>query len=117
MTVAWFGPKWDAPITDDSPECKPPLGEKCIQCQEPILEGERGVTMPYLTIDDKTREYLNRRGAVHLECHMRSVLGDVAHLERRCICFGGDDHDETDGRSYRDGARDVMTWLAEHRSP
>lgn len=104
--MGWFGTRWDAPAFEDAPEVPVPFGAECLGCSELIEADDAGITMPYITHDMQAR-----RGAYHLECHLRSILGSVAHLEHRCSCFGGGGHD---GYSRAD-ARAVMEWLDRHR--
>lgn len=93
----WYGRKWDAPMTDDAAWADL-RGLTCGMCRELVIEGDDAVQL----------------GSIfHTECLLRSTLGDVPHLEGRCRCFGGGDHD-TEG-SYRDGARRSLAWLVEHR--
>lgn len=95
--VGYQGRRWDAPMADDAVPADL-SGRTCAWCDEPITPG-----------DDAMR--LGSTG--HTECILRSTLGDVAHLERRCLCFGGTNHDE-DG-TYREQSRRVVEWLVAHR--
>lgn len=92
------GRLWDAPMTDDLPVIDL-AGWECGLCQEAITAQDNAVALG---------------GVFHLECLLRSTMGDVAHLEGRCSCFGGGDHD-TEG-SYREQSQRVVDWLvANHR--
>lgn len=103
MSVVYFGVRWDAPHFDEAVEVPTPVGEKCLYCREPVVEGESGTLMPVGQIDGPgTVE------PVHIECFLRSTIGDVAHLEGRCTCYGGGDRDE---RPYRVTARETMEWV------
>jgi hypothetical protein len=72
-----------------------PVGELCFHCREPISEDDTGfairsIGMPHaFEIGDGT--YLIE----HRECHLRSLIGSVAHVQKRCSCFVPD-ADETD---------------------
>ncbi len=57
-----------------------PVGERCDHCGELIGAGDVG------TIDIYSDVY-------HLECNLRTIIGSVAHVERRCSCYGGPDSD------------------------
>src|SRR4051812_18805543 len=91
------GRRWDAPMTDDAIRADLSRWD-CAMCQETI------------TLED---DAIAAGAVFHTECLLRSSLGDVPHLERRCMCFGGGDHDEEG--TYRDGARRAVAWLIEHR--
>lgn len=103
----YFGVRWDAPALNGATEFPCPVGEKCLLCGQEIIEGESGVVMGYVDGDGN--------GGVapqHIECFLRSVLGSVAHLERRCTCFGGDvPEDGRHARNFRVQARETMEWL------
>jgi hypothetical protein len=96
------GRKWDAPMTDDAIE-RDLSGHTCVMCQESITADDNAImnTQPW-----------------HLECSIRSGLGDVQHLERRCLCFRGtgneitheSDHHET----YRESAKAALQWVLDH---
>ena len=79
-------------MTDDMPVIDL-TGEICI-CGEEIAAGDNAI----------------RLGSVfHVECIIRSTMGDVAHLEGRCLCFGGGDHDEEG--TYRQQAQRALDWM------
>jgi len=96
MTTFYQGRRWDAPMADDA-VLADLTGLTCGMCQEKIEYDEDAMRMG---------------GVFHTECLLRSTLGDVPHLERRCLCFGGSDHDEKG--SYREGAKRAVAWLIEH---
>lgn len=50
----------------------------CSWCAEPVRA------------DEQHRNFLQ---AMHVECGLRSIVGSVAHQERRCACFGGAEED------------------------
>ena len=45
---------------------------------------------------------------MHIECYLRVALGDISHLERTCVCYGGTG---SDTRPFREGSRMVLDWL------
>lgn len=95
--VLYQGRRWDAPATDFAIEAAL-AGKHCSMCDE-LISGE----------DDAVR----MGSYFHTECWLRSGLGDVAHLEHRCLCYGGGDHDE-DG-TYREQSKRALEWLLAHR--
>ena len=85
--MKWFGVVIVDPeerVTDT------PVGAACGFCEEPIEMGDRGVTIPYLG-EPETTEL-----PFHFECHIRSIVGSVAHQMGRCRCFGGTESDPPD---------------------
>lgn len=84
----WFGPPWPSYVCYDedgrviTEMRKPfPAGEHCAHCDEVFDEaaGDSGQAMPY---PEGIRH-------LHKECLFRQVAGPLAHLERRCHCYGG----------------------------
>ena len=100
-TMRWFGKSFNAPMYEEMPEVPTPVGDECLGCCEPIEEGDIGITMPYLSDAEP------RRVPFHIECHLRSALGGIAHQEKRCICFGGTDHEPPGGMTAREEAQEV----------
>lgn len=110
--MRWFGRQFDAPAWEDMAEAPTPVGEACLMCNEPILQGEAGVLMPCIVsvMPAEAAEL-----PAHIECHLRSILGSPSHLQGTCSCVTGKPHDS--GLSYREEARLVMSeyrpdWLA-----
>ena len=65
----------------------------CIFCDEPVLP------------EDESDESVNCK-PVHRECMARSLLGSVAHAQRRCSCFiPGSTEGDPDGMTKREAAR------------
>lgn len=61
--MRWFGPYWDAPVTD-SPDDRIATPETvCYLCEVGFTEDDRGLR--YVSGED-----------VHLRCHMRAILGE-----------------------------------------
>lgn len=104
-TIAWFGRCLDAPAYDHAPQVPVPFGAECLGCGELIDENDSGITMPYMTNFSEVT-----RAAFHTECHLRSVIGGVAHLEKRCYCYGGGTSDDDRSRTE---ARWVLEWAME----
>lgn len=100
--VRFFGDRWEAPMFEGAVEVPVPVGARCLYCTEPVAADDSGILVVAL---------LGTGGPtvspVHIECHLRSVLGCLSHLQRRCSCYGGTAHEGTD----RDSARAVMAWL------
>lgn len=73
--IGWFGarPRWADP--DDTPD-PVPVGVSCLYCGEAIAAGNSG-------------SLYTSGQAIHYACELRSVVGSVAHQQRRCSCYGG----------------------------
>jgi hypothetical protein len=102
--MAWFGESWGAPVNADCPRVRPPVGRPCLFCADPIASGDAGVVVAAVRAD-----HTAAREPLHLECHMRSSIGSVGHLQRRCSCYGGHEGDPR-GMSKREAAR-AAYWL------
>jgi len=64
----------------------------CEYCNEEILTGERSDVF--------------QRNDFHVECGFRILAGSVAHIEKRCSCFGGKDWNlDPPGLTRREAAR------------
>lgn len=110
----YWGRKWDAPMTDDSRELPTDVAEA-------MFNGEVVTRCPFcvepLGIEDDI--FITPSIRSHLECNIRSAMGDVQHLEGRCLCSRGrgnevtydSDHYET----YREGSKAALQWLIDHR--
>ena len=75
----YHGRRWDAPVMDEAVEMDDDAAKlllagesKCDHCQEPLLYTENVLMLPYLV--------------GHTECQIRAAIGNVVHLEGRCIC-------------------------------
>ena len=112
--TAFFGERWDAPILDHAVQVQTPVGTPCVQCGEPVADGDRGTLISTVRLDADS-QYVPGLEPMHLECGVRAVVGSVKHLEGQCMCHGRDELSEDD-RSFRQQGRDVMAWLAAHGS-
>jgi hypothetical protein len=106
----WFGDPWPSGICYDDDgrlledmRIPVPAGETCPQCEDPIGAADRGQAMPY---PDGIRY-------VHRECLFRQVMGPLAHLQKRCRCYGGTSS-ATPGLSRREEAIAVWNWVMTH---
>jgi hypothetical protein len=79
--VRYFGL---VPVYDD-PEilfAATPIGVPCQRCGEPIVAGDCGWLIPYHDGKGFPTEV-----PYHHVCHMRGIVGSVAHQQRRCSCY------------------------------
>ena len=110
--MRWFGDPWPHPdrrapaCEDDTARVPTPVGAECLWgCGEPIGEDHRGFVIPCIDTDGAELR------PAHLECQTRSVVGPLAHLDRRCSCYGGDGHAPPPGMTRWDEAREVFRRL------
>jgi hypothetical protein len=75
--TGWFGESWHAPVCEETEHIRTPVGELCLDCDEPILEGDQGVTMPHWLGDGSYRS-----SARHLDCFIQTVLPHGPECER-----------------------------------
>ena len=98
--IHYHGRKWDAPVTDDAIKVDM-TGLICVPCGEVIGPDDDGILNTWANQPH------------HLECYIGPIFGDVAHLEQRCRCFGGGDHD-TEG-THREQMQRALQWLIDHK--
>lgn len=112
MATRFFGEKWDAPMADPPAEQVPtPVGQKCLWCDEPIVEGDRGILTGVVQMRNGVT--VGNTEPVHMECQLRQVVGGLAHLQQRCLCCSGDGGDPEEGMTRRDGARASLAYVEE----
>jgi hypothetical protein len=102
MSMTWFGKWHPAPAYADCPQTETPVGSVCLYCCETIVIGDDG----WILVDGTV---------LHRECSLRSVIGSVAHQEKRCSCFGGRGDDKEDGMTRREGAQAAMEYFQGRR--
>lgn len=103
--AVFFGTRWKAPAFDDAVQVAAPVGAACLLCVEEVTVDDSGTFTGFVDADGHSH-----LEAVHIECWLRSLLGCVSHLERKCSCYGGTDHE---GHTRAD-ARAVMDWVLTH---
>jgi len=112
--LLYFGELWDMPFLDDKlallRQAPTPLGQLCLYCTEPIADGDRGLLQPVIGAGGSAQIQ-----PVHAECNLRSVVGSPQHLRQQCNCFRPG-LPETDGRSWREQARETVTVINAERA-
>jgi len=84
--TVYFGPWWDAPLLDRADQAPTPVGQPCLQCAEPIVEGDRGLI--HITMRKVPGGPLEGRPEpIHAECNLIGVIG---HQVGVCRCHGYD---------------------------
>jgi hypothetical protein len=114
--IRFFGQAWDSPIFDDGAgeQVPTPVGDQCLYCHESIMDGDRGFIRPVATVDNTGNPHA-ALSPIHVECDLRSVLGSVAHLERRCFCVGVDNEIDYPG-TVREEALEVLVRVNQLRA-
>lgn len=80
-----------------------PVGTACNYCEEMFIVGDVGFSLMECSNDDDQFTY--ERVFLHHACFMRGIIGSVAHIEKRCSCFGPGGSDQDDpGLSRREAA-------------
>lgn len=102
--IHFFGERWDAPALDDpeaAVQMPTPVGGACVQCSEPIVEGDRGFyrAAAFGPAGQSAVVF------VHAECEL---LGIVGHEFGICSCTGFD-------TSSREAARELWRTVGEAR--
>lgn len=96
--VSWFGKRHNAPIYEDTPQVTTPVGKKCLNCDEPILQGEDGFV-----------ECSNN--AFHRACFLRRIIGSLAHQMGVCSCYkGGSELHDPPGLTKREAAEAALAY-------
>lgn len=80
--MKWFGEPWPSAelrasvCEDDADRVPVPVGEECTLCTEDILEGDRGVVLAHLEVDevDPHLTWIQKRNA-HINCLIQNVGG------------------------------------------
>ncbi len=76
--MKFFGKRYAAPAYEDCEQVEAPVGKRCGRCDETIAAGDDGWLIP---------SFGGGELPFHAECHLRGIVGSVAHQQRRCRCF------------------------------
>ena len=102
----YFGAPWPSGICDDGTQVPTPVGELCINCEEPIGPDDQG---SFVGVWAKGS---SRQAPTHKECSLRSVLGGIEHLtagpHKEGTCYEGST------LTYRQSALAAWDWLQSH---
>lgn len=110
MVAEYFGERWPSGTCDEGVQVRTPVGEHCDWCQTPVMEGDRGLIM-------WTQGLAGTYPVpMHRECHLRTVMGSVAHMEGRCSCRTGDWSNRPQTPSeVRQEALELWEWIERRR--
>lgn len=92
----------------------------CAICGEPILvDDPDGHHLMRVSVMATPKDFAwsasdNDADLVHVACLIRSVIGSVAHQQRRCSCFGGNDRHRPNDTTFRESAIAAWKYFVEH---
>ena len=98
----YFGENWGAPVCQTTEQKPTPVGQVCYHCGEAIEEGNRGFLMPVVTLPEQEVAEPPFQ-IIHLECLIRTTVGSLGHLHKKCSCYGGNE-DDPPGMTKRQAA-------------
>lgn len=107
----WFGEPWPdadlrAPICEDDRMRVPvPIGAGCVLCGEAIGPDDRGSSTTVVGLERA------EQGWTHVECSVRTVLGNLTHVKGDCHHTG--DCNRRSTQSYRQEALEIWRWLGD----
>jgi len=79
--MKFFGVRYQSPAYYGVEQVSTPVGQRCDHCAEVIVAGDDGWIIPLHTATGVSRSVMHRA------CHLRRVVGSVAHQKRECLCF------------------------------
>lgn len=86
-----------------------PVGRECFHCTEKIALTDDG-TYDLVSTRAQGKSQLKRL-PVHLECHLRAIVGGLRHVLGACCCALTSGDDDTTGLTDRNEARLVRMYL------
>lgn len=92
--LRWFGRRYAAEVYSDCPQIPTPAAQPCGHCGEAIEPDADGFVLPTVVIRPDGSLTAGDM-PLHRNCHLRSIVGSIAHQQRRCGCFvaGSTEHD------------------------
>lgn len=80
----YFGPAWNRNVLHRSRRVDTPLGQKCLFCEETIVQNDRGLLSAVVRLDPDGDPVAEIQ-PVHAECDAYPYIG---HRVRVCPCTG-----------------------------
>lgn len=105
--MKFFGKRYFSPAYTDAEHVETPVYATCVHCGEVIEEGDDGWVMPGSPVE----------ATFHRYCFLRSIIGSVAHQQKRCSCYGGvgeDDPKLTPRQAAEAAAHEYALGFLEH---
>lgn len=78
----------------------------CFRCNEWIAPIDAGVVQHLVGTEGPASI------AYHYECHARSIIGSLGHLQKRCSCYGGTEEDPPE-MTQREAAKAALAFFRE----
>jgi len=110
----WFGEPWPSAelrasvCEEDKYRIPTPVSAACLLCNEVIIYGERGIRYGFVIDVDVTTgkpKSNNTAPYAHIECQLRSVMGNLIHVSGNCRHLG--DCNERSDMTYREEALEL----------
>jgi len=106
--MRFFGRRYLAPMYNDAPEVHPPTGANCGWCEDRIEADDDGIVLDaspdigfVIRLSDGSLGL-----PYHRECFLRTLIGSVAHVEKRCSCYvDGSKESDPPGMAKREAAK------------
>lgn len=84
----FFGTRWNSPDVELAIEVPIPVGELCLDCNEPIEPADRGLVVlvvdHFTDLDVGTQRATATWRPIHLECSFRP---NWSHVYQQCDCY------------------------------
>lgn len=86
MRGFYFGVNWEmsTPMGLATGRIKTPIGTRCVHCLEHITKDDEGLYVLGHEIDTACMWEVM---AIHKECHCRTLIGSLAHVQKKCRCY------------------------------
>lgn len=79
--MKWFGQPWGAHVCVACERVDIPIGEMCVECHEPIQDGDSGFVVPYMTYPVRKFEEV----VYHYACFIRSFTPSMGKVNQTYI--------------------------------
>jgi hypothetical protein len=101
--MTYFGKRHPAPIYRDIERSETPIGRRCGHCNEMIAAGDDGFTLP---------SYPACEMSFHRACHLRGIIGSIAHQQKLCSCYvPGSQAEDNPTLSRRAAAEEALAYF------
>lgn len=70
----WFDRSWGAPVCEPERHKPTPIGELCMDCQQPIGVLDQGLTVPHIYLPKGQTSAAMRLAHIHIDCFLGKVV-------------------------------------------